>query len=313
VIPRAGRLPTAAQTAFLRACIRPGREGRQAFADWRSQVGDPLNGLRDAAAADRNLLPLLHDAGSVEGEGDLASVLRAAAVHEEFRSAGLQEAAAEVVGRLEAAGQRAVVLGGLALACSAYPAPRLRHCHDVDLLVEDVDAARAELDDLESVRADEPLALRHRSGTPVVLHRRLYRDRTRTPPQDLLARTISIVVGGRTLAALDPADQLALVCAYAPRPGLTWAADLWFLLRRELDWTRFSRHALAVRRAGRASILLAWAAQELAAEVPAELVGRLSRARRYELALDLIFGRARSVRNRVRAVNQSLAKRGAAE
>src|SRR5438105_886512 len=176
-------LPTPGQTLLLRACLQRGPLGHAAWRAWSSAEGGLAVALAGDADPLKGLLPLLYwqlqrNSGQL-GPAD-ATVLRSAHLREELRARAYHQACHDLLGALNNAPTAVIVLKGAALAALAYPEPHLRHSRDLDLLVREVDLARAA--EALARRGCQPLPdtvpghadpeLRHPSGLVVRLHSR---------------------------------------------------------------------------------------------------------------------------------------------
>ena len=124
-------LPSPAETLLLRACLRPGEEGRLAWAEWVRVVQHPRPHLAISAAGTKRLLPLLHHALQRNGADpgrDLAPYLRTIALRERHRAGHVGAVLRQVAEGFECRAIDAILLKGAALAHGAYPDPALRHC-----------------------------------------------------------------------------------------------------------------------------------------------------------------------------------------
>lgn len=220
-------LPTREQTLLLRACLL----GDEAAAAWAAlQRRLAAGGVDDLLRANRRLLPLLDRAAARDPDGfrlpaALQRRLAAVTLREKERSAAFWRGASETLGMGAAAGQEVLVLRGAALAALAYPAPHLRHCHDLDLLVR----GAGPLEDAAAGRASV-----HRSAfghAPAKGDDGAFWDRAER-----------VHVGGEAVRVMAPADMLVHVCGHAyfspRRETLSWVADAWFTLAAwpALDW-----------------------------------------------------------------------------
>jgi hypothetical protein len=284
-------LPDRRQTLLLRACLRGGEDAAAAWAAWRAGGGD----LRSALGADRgpkHLAALLHQglrSAGVEADRNTLTVLRTAAVREELRAATLDRIAADALTALREAGTEVLVARGAALAAGAYPGPGLRHCHDLDLLVDprlrDRAAGAVVAAGVVSAerRDSHTTVLTHQTGVELRLHSRLFP----IPWYDdelagVLRRGVPVTVGGVAARMPGPADMLLHVCVHAvccARPWqLSWAPDAWFTLRRwpELDWGQLLATARITRVQLPLQVTLSWLARELGAPVPQAVLGELA-------------------------------------
>jgi hypothetical protein len=262
----AALIPSAAETALLHACLDDRERARQGWRLWpASQTAGPI-GLADALARWRTLMPLLARAAS-RHELDLGSettaYVRAAALREELRATRVRDIASGVLDALDAAALQVFVVGGAALAATVYESWALRHCHDVDLLVDDsrfdeVTAVlgRAGLERLNDVASAEHRAtFRHASGLEFVAHTLAFDSAFHAGSRAVLPRgDRTLVIGSRTARTVSPEALLVHVLGQASvsagRCRLVWVADAWHLLSRhtDLDWddvlTRIADHRL---------------------------------------------------------------------
>ena len=234
--------------------------GGDAFATWAA--GDAEGSLRDPALRRAAVLPLLLRAAPPETDPALLSVLRAARAHEELRVRTIERACADVLAGLD---EPALVVGGVALAATAYEEWPLRHCHDLDLLVRSGPG--------ESV---------HPSGLPVVRHVRLH-PRGR-PVDGVRERAVEATIGGAGARVLGPTDALVHVLGRAARGlgSLRWAVDAAVLARRHPDHDPAvaTEHAAATRAGRRIAALARFVAAELDAPLSRDLLDALARAGR---------------------------------
>lgn len=300
-------LPNADQTLLLRAALG-GDQGPAAWATWRAR-----HDLQAALANDRSgvkgLLPLLaytlekHEA-TVAAE-DL-SLLRMARYREQLRIDRYQAILHQALATLRAGGIPCIVLKGAALANTAYPAPTLRHSHDIDLLIRATDLPQAAQCltahgfNLPQRSTSAPntfpsgdLRLDHSSGLPVILHTRLFRNGFFAPPladawQDamplmledvMLADADSAVQSGEQWESPDDAHKMlapewelvhilgSVVCA---RARVTWVCDVHFLLAANptIDWLRVCAIARQSRLTMVAFVMLTYLQQQQQQPIP---------------------------------------------
>lgn len=240
---------------LLRACLLEGRPAREAWDAWPGQVQDPIGGLHP------RLVPSL--AYNLERVGaavdrPLRVHLQAGLLREERRYTRVREALDRVLDVLAAP---PLIVKGPALAETVYPRPALRHCHDLDLVVSDPEAAR------------EPLASLELGGLPVRLHRQV-------PGPPSLRLELSPARAWGKAALPDPARQLAAVlllafCHGAGRKNPTWALDAVHLIRShpDLDWS-------LVPPIPPIGSMLGWLRTHLEVPIPPVAPGRLTRAQR---------------------------------
>jgi hypothetical protein len=198
-----------------------------------------------------------------------------------------------VLATLGETGIRTVAIGGAALAETVYDEPALRHCHDLDLLVEagDVTAAAALLTRRGFRPARSGGALLHETGLPVVVHGRFVRRAPRDLDfEEVWGRSSARELGGAPARVPSAADQLLRVCARmsssrarSPR----WACDAWLLVADgEVEWELLLESASRTRLAPRLAVALEYLAGRLDAPIPATFLRELPRpvGRRLTLA-----------------------------
>jgi hypothetical protein len=276
-------LPSASDTAFVRACLH-----RADRSDWADRIEDA-----DAPAERTALLPLLyrtlkrHRAALTERETTLlreAHLRRAAASHVYL---GVCD---EVVSVLAAAKLTPVLLKGAALGRTVYPDAVLRPASDIDLLLRESELT-ASADALLAAgwRWKEPpidfgrhhlSPLQHRSGLAVELHRRLFSAYYDLPAAELFERSRVVTLGRVSSRVLSPEDALIHVCVHAARcrtrSSLHWIADAWFLLQPDgFDWDVLLATARRGRLALPLAIMVTYLADEIEVPVPASVVHRL--------------------------------------
>ncbi len=185
---------------------------------------------------------------------------------------------------LDRAGASFLLLKGAALGYGAYDEPRLRHGHDVNVLVPP-DARGIPSEALVEAgfwpapevadHADEE-TFSHPTGLPLIVQRSLFRsgfpDLTWA---DLASRSELISVAGHRAPTLSAADHLHHVCVHAATAptssSLVWAVDAWHLIQgmSSDDWRTLAN---AARKAGstvQIAVALEYLALRLDAQVPA--------------------------------------------
>ena len=283
-----GLLPTGDQSALLEACLHSGARAHRAWARWCAGRPSPAAAICQALSASRTLLPLLERSVARNGldlQPDVRAYVRAAALREELRADRYRRIAAEAIALLDRAGAAVFVARGAALAAAAYPAWALRHCHDLDLLVErDLTEAAGVLTragfavpDTGQQRRDG-LTLRHGSGLRIALHTRPFA----VAHYDVSATAFAgagreFSIDGTPARMPAPAASLVHVlghATYSPsRRNLRWATDAWHLVTHcdDLDWGDVVRRLDAYRLALPVSALLTYLAA-LGVAVPPEVV-----------------------------------------
>lgn len=223
-------LPPARGTALLRAMLLHGDEARASWNEWTRMAGDVKQALaRDA----RVLLALLHDSARRNGlqmETDARTYLRSASLTESLRS----RAYGDVVDELSAAvaGFPVTLIKGGAVRELWYPAPSLRHAHDIEVHVDDIAELRSRLSGSRFHRAPEGFV--HSSGLPLRVH------------VTLPIQTQAPVPFRDNLATLDATDALALTLVHASRwisrATMQWACDATFITRNAtIDHARLAK------------------------------------------------------------------------
>jgi hypothetical protein len=328
-------LPAPDTTELVRACLHEGASSPE-WSVWRRRSGD-LRVVLSEQEGLRALMPLLYHArhqDQTELEPRDLTLLRAAALREELRYRTILPVAARALDALSQAGVEAMVTRGVALLETAYPAPGLRHCHDLDLLVraEHLAPARATLASIgwtpsppQRSRQLEGASVKlvHPTGFPLKLHTRLFaQPYYNLPPDGVFARGQSFTVGGAAARRTSSTDMLLHICVNAvcqARPtAVKWVADAWFTLREQppIDWPLLTELAREGRLAQPLGASLTYLARELAAPIPPAALADLATisAREGALALDGALAAAQSARRASlpRATNHLTALRLAA-
>jgi hypothetical protein len=241
-------LHPADDTRLLRACLLDGDTGRAAWAEWAAGctaladfAGTP--GLRLRALAPLVLAAVTRNDLVVHPE--IVTLLRTRRLLEARRDAQYRVILEDALQALSASGVPHVLLKGAALADCVYPEPRLRHSHDIDLLVDDrmLDQAAPGLTAAGFVRAERlaqsgSRAWLHPSNLPLRLHATSCRiPYYRLPVAGLHDASELREVAGVRIRVLAPAHAVVQVCTQAFAKGrgpgaLWWAIDLWHLARR---------------------------------------------------------------------------------
>jgi hypothetical protein len=240
----------------------------------------------------KRLAPLLLVAlreSELEAAPPLLTVLRTAYLREELRARMYRQILGEVLAALRDHGVEFLVLKGAALAETVYRHPVLRHAHDVDLLVAARGApegARALMDAglawgsaLDGGLGEE---VRHPSGLPVRLLRRLYRlSYYSSDLAALRARAVTARIASVEVRVPGRADHLVHAighASYCPsRSTLLWATDAWMLLGAPggVDWDAFLERVEASRLELPVHIMLGYLGRELGAAVPERILDEL--------------------------------------
>jgi hypothetical protein len=241
-------------------------------------------------------LPLLFAAfqrNGVEADHEFLTILRAASLREELRAQTYRRICRDLLSAFAATGISSIVLKGAALADLVYAYPALRHCHDLDLLLEEPDPSRAIgalsslgfslLDRTTPLGEWQDLQFVHETGLPLVLHRHLFRlPLYNAIAPEMQARSQIHHVADVPVQILTPTDQLLHVCGHAAscasRESLRWACDAWLLIKRfpHLDWDLLEDCAKRCHLTLPLSVLLDYLATELRSPIPAAFLTRLT-------------------------------------
>jgi hypothetical protein len=292
-------LPSEQETLLLRACLQPDDGGREAWYAWQECVGERSGELLQRYPSIVHLLPLLHAATTRYGARvprDLAFCLRAAYFREELRGRAYRDVLHKVLLALEGEGIEFVVLKGAALAGTVYDDWALRHCHDIDLLVDEGDhesACRV----LQTARlgqrcasspASRDVRLVHDSGLPIELHADLFEHPFyRQGEASVRRRRLTTSIAGVPAPVLSPSAALLHVCGHASysrsRSDLRWATDAWSILAKcsDLDWDALLGDAARARLALPLYVMHEYLSDELHAAIPRSVLETLSRDARH--------------------------------
>ncbi|BCM94462.1 hypothetical protein IAD21_06369 [Abditibacteriota bacterium] len=274
--------PTPMQTLLLKACLDGDLE---AWERWSRAVGDPKSELGNDTTGIKRLVPLLYtslrNSGAPLG-AEFLSYLRAAYMREDLRSRTFRRVCAEALGVLAEAEIPFVVLKGVSLAESAYPAWALRHCHDVDLLVGRgaLSGAVGVLREFRVYSGDKNnTTLVHPTHLPVSFHVRLFEDYEN--PAGVYEEALETSITGVNVRVLAPHHELLHLCVHAAsnpsRRMLLWVADAIHLLRQapSLDWKTLVDAAQGM--ALPTYVMLSYLREEIGADVPAFVSEALAR------------------------------------
>jgi len=288
-------LPTEEETLLLRACLCAEETGRRAWNEWLENVGNPMDELSHHRPILSHFLPLLHVATRRYGgevPPGLAILLRAAYFQEELRGRSYRDILQAVLRTLEEATVDATVLKGAALAGPVYGDWALRHCHDIEFLVDDAQLESASralqeagVEELGGApRAPRGARLVHRSGLPIELHTNLFPlSFYRVGLSAMMKRRQVREIAGWSAHVLSSSDSLLHVCGHAScsksRATLRWAADTHFLAANapDLDWDALLVGATETKLALPLSVFLTYLAERLDAEIPPSVVQLLAR------------------------------------
>ena len=254
-------LPDGQDTNLLRSCLWPGEAGRSAWQTFVREAGDLRELFRADHGSRKRLGPFLAAAlrdNGTKADPALLTVLRTAHLREELRAEIYAGILADVLETLRTSAIPAVTLTGAAFGFALYPAPALRHSHDIDLLVREADIPRAAAALVaRGFKRTGPAQLEHRRALPVNLHTSLL------PIADprLAFEPVSLGSQGAVIAGQEvrmPAlgeslfQVLGLAAINPSYRNLQWACDASLLIRRleARDWelllARVSESGLAL-------------------------------------------------------------------
>jgi hypothetical protein len=206
------------------------------------------------------LLPLLADAlrrVCVDADYALRPYLRAALLREELRYRAYCHVLRRALDTLRSAQVRVVILKGAALAQSVYPAPFVRHSHDIDLMVTSTDIVRAAdaLCGAGFIGGGAAATCTDASGLPVELHTHPFAGAGADVTAAFWQRSEAGEVVGVPACLLAPADALLQIFAQSTVSSasrrLVWVCDAWLLL---------ARHPYAGKEASRCPVVLDYTA-----------------------------------------------------
>ncbi len=292
-------LPTEGDTLLLRACLCSPDVAKEAWRAWLRVVGNPKEELSQRRPVLVHLLPLLHssirrwDAGF---QSEFGFCVRAAYFREELRSHAYRDILQRVLRTLADEGIEVTVLKGAALAATVYSDWSLRHCHDIDLLLDQGSLAAASrvLQDAGVAqgcgpgRALRDARLLHESGLPIELHADLFGHPFYQMGAAGLAdcSRVAEIVGVPT-RVLSPAATLLHICGHASysesRASLRWVTDAWALTARcaDLDWAAFLSDARQVNLSLPLHVMLEYLGVGLGVAIPPFVLQTLARDARH--------------------------------
>jgi len=290
-------LPTESQTWLLRTCLGEGEEVARSWEIWTQRVGSPLDGLRCPTRGSRWVLSELYSALrplSASIDDRVMFLLRAARAVEEIRAAAHRRILKDVLRVLVASGALPLVMNGVALQEAVYPDERIRHGHDIDLLIREsrLETAMTALQKSGFVptarlrmRGDSTVRLGHSSGACVSLWRSLFSIPSVSPPStDIRGRSVVRVVAGYRIPTLSPADALLSVLGRAGDSGsratLLWVCDAHHIIRKapNFPWDVFGDAVVYCRKSLPILVFLTYLTDAFQLDVPDGLFDRLSRS-----------------------------------
>ena len=275
------QLPNPIQTLFLRACLAEGKAARESWKEWRALIGDPRAFFTSEFPTARRLLPLLHfnlRRNKIEVKD---AWLKAARVREKARGATFWSTSGKILSALNGQEVSFILGKGAAIDAFGYPHLGLRHTHDLDLIVQDVEHAAAALEHLKLKRVGDT-RFEDDSGLPVALHAGLFCTGNRDSDMDAVwRRTREKTIFNICVRLLSPEDQLLQLLEHASHssPGRSghWVCDAWFVIgREEMDWEALAARAEILGLTLTIAIGLKYLADEFGAVIPDEVLGRLA-------------------------------------
>ena len=285
------------QTLFLRACLWSGEEGCRAWLNWCETVSDTRDMLRQKEFGVKGLTPLLYhnlQQNEVAINSSLLTFFRTAQIYEEKRTKVFREICQKVLAELTRAKKRFLVVKGSPLADTAFENPSLRHCHDLDIVLEDPEpreilALIASLDFTlltRNISSEwENLTLVHQDGLLVSLHRKFFGISLYNRGQkEMWARCEGKLVADVPCQVLSPADALLHVCGQAFASGHsilpTWVSDSWAIIVRfpDLNWEQLIACARQSHLALPMFVMLGYLAEKLQAPIPSQVLVDLGKA-----------------------------------
>lgn len=311
-------LPTESQTWLLRTCLGEGEEVARSWKIWTRRVESPLDGLRCPTQGSPWVSSELYSALrplSASMDDSVMSLLRVARVVEEMRAAAHKRILRDVLRVLVESGVLPLVMNGVALQEMVYPDERIRHGHDIDLLIEESQLQSAVTALQKSglvpparlgTRGDSTVRFTHSSGVCVSLWRSLFSIPSVSPPStDIWNRSVVRVVAGHRVPILSPADALLSVLGRAgdsaSRATLLWVCDAHHIICKnpDLSWNVFGDAVAYCRKSLPVIVLLTYLTDAFGLDVPDHLFDRLSRSAAHpsRLERDLALHAARQGMN----------------
>lgn len=287
-------LPTTNQTYFLRACLWTGESARKAWSEWHENVSDPIKTIRQDNCGIKRLLPMLHDAlkrNNIVADKTLLTCLRSAYFREELRSKIYWNICKSVLSAFDAASIKSIMLKGAALIGTIYTDPSLRHCHDIDILLDEDDAFHTTnilptlgfepLDNIVNNKWND-IKFRHKSGLPLELHRNLFQKTAQNIEfAELWERSQLQEISGQKIRILSPLDNLIQICVNAfydkSRLSSCWACDAWLLINcyPDLAWNSLLESVKRYNIELPIAVTFEYLTKELKASIPSTILNGL--------------------------------------
>ena len=140
--PFAATLPSPEETLLLRAGLSSEDVARRAWCEWRSQTQSTFIGHNPSIQKLRLLLSQAHQRNNFEMDKASQTFLKLSYFKEDLRRDIYRRLCRNVLEIFDRSAIAVIVLKGAALAETVY-APSIRHCHDIDLLLNHADIDRA--------------------------------------------------------------------------------------------------------------------------------------------------------------------------
>ncbi len=289
----AALLPSASDTAFLRACLLGGAPACDAWTIWVAGATRDGTPARRALAEVNEFLPLLAwnlSQNGVRLDAALRTHLRSAHLTEELRWNKYRDIRGQAFALLDESDIPFIALKGSVVGELAYPVPLFRHADDIDVLLHEDDLPRAgarlaaagwmrrEAPPLPSPKHLPPLV--HAEGVPIELHSRLLIPWYSLPYDRLWNSSQVASIGGRPVRVLSGSDLLLHAVAHGllNPPDRKWVVDAWFMLQRapDPDWDRFLATTIKARLCLPVSHGLRYLADSIGAPVPVGVLEELA-------------------------------------
>lgn len=141
-----------------------------------------------------------------------------------------------------------IIPKGLAVAHLAYPDAKLRHCHDLDILIRKEDmfkvSAIMKSKNMTEKYLDFPiqpnLRFIHSSRFPIEFHNTLFKGKYyEILDKSVFTQSQSITIGESTVKTVSTEMMLIQICTHAPQCqwSVVWICDLFYLLKKtDINW-----------------------------------------------------------------------------
>jgi len=257
--------PTPGQELLLRAALTPGPGALEAWEAWKAEH-DLIESELDHGSF--RLLPLVYRSLLAQGADEpLMPRLKGIYRYWWCSNQRLFHRAANVIGALEQAGIRTLVLKGTSASVAYYRDRGARPMGDIDLLVshDQASAAVARLGTIglrparprvaDLIRYQHSVRMVHDTGEALDLHWHVLAECVHRDADDgFWKRAVPIQVLDAPSLALGPTDALLHAIVHGMRwnaePTVRWVADAMTILRsREdaIDWVGLQREATRLR------------------------------------------------------------------